>query len=144
MHRASSVNAASTRYQRGVSLIELGVVIAIIGIIAAFIIPSFMEQSAKGRRTDGQSLLLKASQRMKTYYTENNTFTTDVADIGYASNISPEGYYTLSVVTPTVACPIGSCFVLQAAPRGDQIGDRCGNLTVGSSGANGAGANNCW
>lgn len=132
--------------QRGISLIELGVVIAIIGIIAAMVIPALTEQGARGRRTDGQTALVKISQRMKTYYTEANSFTSNLATLGYTTpTTSPEGFYAISVVTPTTACPILSCFVLQGVPQNGQSNDRCGTLTYTSDGTAGSdGDASCW
>ena len=118
--------------------------VAIIGIIGAIAIPSFQEHSAKGRRTDGQTLLLKTAQRMQTFYSENNTFTTDLANLGLGTT-SVQGFYALSVAAPTEACPIASCYLLQAQPQGNHGADRCGVLTYGPvSGAGSANNESCW
>ena len=129
--------------ERGVSLIEVMIVVVILGVIAAFVIPSFQESNARGKRSEGQTALVKASQRMKTFYTENNTFTTTLANAAINAT-TPQGFYTLTIATPTVACPIASCFLLQATPQGTHAGDRCGVLTYSSTGTSGAAAGGCW
>ena len=129
--------------QHGVSLVEIMIAAAIVGVVAALVIPSFQESSALGKRSDGQIALVKASQLLKTFYTENNTFTTNLASAGLNA-ATPEGFYLLSVVAPTGACPITRCFLLQATPQGEHAGDRCGLLTYTSTGASGAADANCW
>jgi len=120
------------------------VTVAIIGIIGAAAIPSFQEHSAKGRRTDGQTMLLKTAQRLQTFYSENNTFTTDLGNLGLGT-ASAQGFYALSVATPTEGCPIASCYLLQAQPQGSHSGDRCGVLTYDPvSGAGSANNASCW
>lgn len=132
--------------ERGLSLLELAVGMAIVAILAAVALPAYQEHAARGRRAEGQSMLLKASQRMRVFHSERNTFTTDVTDLGYpAPAVSPGGLYQLAVAAPTVACPIASCYVLQAAPLGNHAGDRCGTLTYSSTGTPGSQGNaSCW
>lgn len=119
----------------GFSLIELLIVIAIIGILATVAYPSYQDSVRKSHRTDGQSALLEAISRMERYFYNNNTYSTNLTDLGYtlATNVeTPEGHYKIKVVTPTSTCPISSCVAVEAQAVGAQTTD--GNLIINTKG----------
>tara|TARA_R110001592_G_scaffold52511_7_gene160666 strand:+ start:7985 stop:8416 length:432 start_codon:yes stop_codon:yes gene_type:complete len=137
--------------ESGFTLIELMIVVAIIGILAAIVYPSYANSVKKTKRSDAQITLSRAATLQEREYTQNNGYTTTIADIGGAT--SDEGYYTISVST-TTACGI-SCFFLSATPvaGGPQASDAdCWTITLDHTGrkasANKAGTANpsgtCW
>lgn len=115
--------------QKGFSLIELVMVISIVGILMAVAIPSYKSSTAKARRSDGQTALMDAMVREERYFTEHNTYTTNLATAS-AATTSQEGYYTISAA----ACGAGisSCVKLTATAGSVQASD--GNLTLDSHG----------
>ena len=119
----------------GFNLIELMVTVAIVGILAAVALPSYQSSVRKSNRSDGKATLLEANSRMERYFYTNNTYTTNLTQLGYsaASNApSAEGHYTLTVMAATTACPIATCYQLQATAIGTQVPD--GDLTINSLG----------
>lgn len=60
--------------QRGFTLIELMITVAVIAILAAIAFPSYQDSLRKSRRTDGKNALTQAMANMERYYTENNTY----------------------------------------------------------------------
>ncbi len=119
------------RKAQGFNLVELLIALTIVGIIAAIALPSFNDSAQKGRRSDGQAMLMDAASKMEAYFFDNKTYTETLADLGLTAT-SPEGYYTLSVTAATGACPITTCYELQATAIGAQAED--GNLTINSRG----------
>jgi type IV pilus assembly protein PilE len=113
----------------GFTLVELIMVIAVISILMAIAIPSYNSSTTKARRADGQTALMDVMVRQERFYTENNTYTTDLAVLP-AQDSSPEGYYTITAG----ACGAGidSCVILTATPGAVQADD--GALTLNSRG----------
>lgn len=139
-----------TRRQRGFTLIELMIVVAIVGILAAIAYPSYKEHVIKTRRSDGKAALSQAATMEERYFTENNTYTTDATKIG--GSTSGEGYYTITATIPnTAGCTVKGkyyCYTLTAQPTGAQTDDtKCASLTLkhdGSKGATGTTPSVCW
>lgn len=113
----------------GFTLVELVVVMAIISILMMVAIPAYNSSTMKARRADGQTALMDVMVRQERFFTENNTYTTDLSDLP-AEGTSQEGYYTVTAA----ACGAGidSCVTLTATPGTVQESD--GELTLDSRG----------
>lgn len=132
---------------RGFTLIELMITVAIVGILAAIAFPSYQNQILKSHRTDGKTKLLEVAQRQERYYTDNNTYATNLTLLGYSSSPanSDNGYYSISAAAGSSG--IASSYVLTATRLGSQTSDMtCGNLTLSSTGVKGATgtSTDCW
>lgn len=109
---------------KGFTLIELMVTLAIIGILALIAIPGFSEQVAKSRRAEAMRGLSDLQLRQERWRASNTSYGT------YANLGSP----TVSNYTLSVSGVSATGYTLTATRAGAQLGDRCGDfvLTVAS------------
>lgn len=117
------------RLNSGFTLIELMITVAIVAIIASIAYPSYQNSTNKARRADGQAALLDIMNAQERYFTENNTYSTTLSDVG-RTGATEKGHY----VVTAAACGSGitSCVILTATAQGVQTTD--GNLTYNSLG----------
>ena len=80
------------RFMRGVTLMELMIVVTIIGILAAIAYPNYREFVARAKRTEARAALLKIATNQEKYYLQNNIFTKDLKKLGLGSD--PNTYTT--------------------------------------------------
>lgn len=112
------------RANRGFTLIEIMIVIAIIGIVITIAAPSYTEYLKKGRRAEVVSLLSEQAQILERFYTRNNVYT------GATGLSAGNDFYTL---TPTLT---DQTFVLTAARKSGtaMATDKCGDFTLTNTG----------
>lgn len=73
------MNRIRSKSQRGFTLIELMIVVAIIGILAAVAIPAFMDYMKKGKRSEAELNLNAIGKGNKTYFVENASYVVGTA-----------------------------------------------------------------
>lgn len=149
--------AQSDKHLSGFSLIELMVVVAIVGILAAIAFPSYQDSVRKSRRADAKAVLQQAAQWMERFYTENNAYTAAAlpASLLQAPIEGATKYYNIAItdaVTATGTClaVAANNFCLTATPiaGGAMASDPCGAFTLTQTGAKAVtgtlAADQCW
>jgi type IV pilus assembly protein PilE len=146
-------NWAKRNPQRGFTLIELMITVVIIAILASVAYPSYNRYVVKTRRTEGRNLLAEIRAEQERYYSQRNTYTTDLSALGLTVTgggvLSENGHYSVSAAACS-GSTIASCVMLTAAPQGVQATNdtQCGSLTLNSREQKGrtgtAAVADCW
>ncbi len=66
------------------TLIELMIVVAIIGILAAIAIPNFLKFQARSKQSEAKANLKACFTAEKSYYQEKDTYSPNIGDIGFS------------------------------------------------------------
>ncbi len=142
--------------QGAFTLAELTVVIAIIGILAAISLPSYLHTVKKTRRADAEDGLQLFRQAMERHYSKAYTYRRAAQDGGdtglpavFHETIPIDGgsggdvHYNLSITRAG-----DDCFELRATPAAGSmmVDDPCGTLYLNHAGQRGSSENSglCW
>ena len=125
--------------QRGFTLTELMITVAIAAILGAIAYPSYLSHMRKSHRADAQSLLMTAADRQQQFLLDTRAYGSDLAALHVSMPASVTRFYT---VTMTVGASTVPAFTATAAPLGDQALDKCGTLTLTNTGAKSP--TGCW
>lgn len=113
---------------QGFTLIEVIIALAVVALLASIALPSFRDQVVRSNRADAKTTILEVMQQQEAFFTENNSYTLDLRDLGYGSqnwNDSKEGLYQIRVMASNGSCGLPECIRLYVRPRTDesQAGD---------------------
>jgi type IV pilus assembly protein PilE len=137
--------------QQGFTLVEMLVVVAIIGIIAAVAMPAYQEHVDNARRAQAKGALVAFATRIERHYAETGSYemasdgaTKMTADSLFYSAI-PQGAsgddrdYILSIDDSGTD---DETYLIKATANGVMSGD--GDFTLSSTGEKTWGSNACW
>ncbi len=116
---------------RGFTLIELMIAVAIVAILAMIALPTYTAQMVKGRRSAAEAVLLDIAQRQQQYLLDVRSYAANSAALNTTIPVNVSNYYTV-VIAPTVGPP--PTFTASATPIAGtaQAGDVV--LTINNTG----------
>jgi len=110
----------STAPQRGFTLIELMITVAIVAILSMIAVPGYNNYITKSNRTEAKNALAELSNKQEIYFLQHDTYSDQIdvdedgLGLGYGSLFTqPNQFYKLSVK----ACDSGSfetCYEIRA------------------------------
>ena len=141
MRPAKELTVLTYRKMRGVTLLELMIVVVILGILTAIAYPSYRQLIERAKRTEARALLLRIAVDQERFYLQNNTFG-DMADLQYDEpQITDSDAYSVTITANTA-----SNFSATATYQlGGEEADKCLTFTIDGRGTKTSGPyTDCW
>lgn len=109
------------------TLIELVIVMAVMGILVAIAVPSYRSHMLRVHRSEAIRILLQASMCQERIYASNGNYDTN--------QCQPDSEYKQYQVSYTPADTQSGAYLAMATPAGAQLADPCGSLSIDQNGA---------
>ena len=131
------------RKMRGITLLELLIVVVIIGIMAAIAYPNYRDFAARAKRNEAKAILLEIAQNQERFYLQNSTYGT-LSQLGYGANTieTDTESYDVTISPP----PDASNFTAVATYKlGGSEAAKCLTFTIDGRGAQTSAPDpDCW
>lgn len=121
------------KIQRGFSLIELMIAVAIVGIVAAIAWPNYQEYIARSKRSEAQAYLMDLAQRQQQFMLDARRYTGTLADLGVTPPTSVANNYQTATITVVAGPP--PTFTITLAPKSPGAMSADGSLIIDSAGS---------
>lgn len=128
---------SSLRHQRGFTLIELMITVAVIAILSGIALPSYNAYVLRSHRAEAKNTLLALAQRLEQNYTLSSSYASTAANAAIDDTsiaawgmnqvpLSGSARYNIAFS----GSPTATEFVLMATPVGAQASDTCGVMSL--------------
>lgn len=125
---------APTKKAGGFTLLELLIAVALVAILTLIAYPSYKEHVYKGRRVVAKEALMSVAQTLERCLAQYGSYNAAACPVTSGTGLSASasttdgGHYLLNGAVNA------DSYTLNAVPQGDQSNDRCGTLSLSSTG----------
>lgn len=142
--------------QKGITLLELMIVVVIVALLSAIAYPSYTQFVVKSKRTAGTAVLLQVADRQQQFFMDNKQYATQLSSLGYASDsmmVKGDGSVVSSGDTArtyqiALSGASATAYTVQAIPQLAQYSNDtdCGTMTLTNAGVKGqsGSGDKCW
>ncbi|WP_129647255.1 type IV pilin protein [Peristeroidobacter agariperforans] len=115
--------------QRGITLIELLTVVAIVALLGTIAMSSYRSSVLRANRAEGTTTLLRVQAAQEKFYLNEQAYTNNLTQLGIPAS-TERGLYQIQVSNVTA-----TGYTVTATAAGGQTGDtECSTLTIDSTG----------
>ncbi|MCP4300939.1 MAG: type IV pilin protein [Gammaproteobacteria bacterium] len=129
---------------RGITLMELMIVVVIVGILAAVAFPNYRNFVARAGRSEAKGALLRCATNQEKFYLQNQIFTDSLIQLGFDGPPfqTDSGKYSIAVSSP----PSPNNFTCTATYLvADNEAGKCLTFTIDGRGSKTSGPDtDCW
>lgn len=128
--------------ERGITLIELMVVVAIVAILGTVAMANYRSQALRSNRAEGKSALLRVQAAQEKYYLSKHEYTDDLDDLNLPDT-TERRLYTIALETGDD----GDSYTATATATGSQVADdACPIFSIDETGQRlpALGDSRCW
>ena len=144
MNGRQRMQAKLMHTMRGITLIELMIVVVIIGFMAVIAYPNYREFAARAKRNEAKAALLQIATNQERFYLQNNTYTCDMTRLGFsaaAGFVTESRTYTVDVT----ACNANNFTAQAVYNNADAEAGKCGTFQInGRNVKTSAPDTDCW
>lgn len=117
--------------ETGFSLIELMIVVAVVGVLAAIAYPSYIDYLVRANRAAAQSFMLELASKQERYVLDQRSYYSGAASGLFAPGADVSKNYEVTITGVTA-----STYTIQAAPKDTQLArdTKCATLTLNQAG----------
>ncbi|MDH4611128.1 type IV pilin protein [Pseudomonas sp. BN102] len=122
------------RSSKAFTLIELMIVVAVIGILAAIAYPNYAEHVRRGKRAEVKAALMEGAQALERYYSTHGSYLDSEGNFAdtFATQAPASGAANYTIAAQ--GAPTATTYQLRATRTGSMADDPCGDLQISHTG----------
>lgn len=120
--------------QRGFTLIELMITVAVVGILAAVAYPSYTQYIVRANRSAAQSFMFAVANKQEQYMLDARSYASNLTALNMTLPADVAAKYAITSTSDMTTTP--PSYLVTATPQGSQLSNdtKCGTLTLNQLG----------